>query len=178
MDNKEIVAAIMAKLRELHPELPERACVNLELDLRRMGRRQPLRQKMRVANLDQARLSRVPNLKRNATAIGNSNTPDLAERAALLRALRDVFGEADFTAQDVLEHAAERPDGDCAQALVPLLGGPVGGLRRLAPRLAKLAGKPAGGLVLTRIDDRAAALYVIQTVHWTTLGRHDSQDSR
>ena len=77
MDNKDIVAAIMARLRELHPELPERARVNLELDLRRMGRRQPrLRQKMRVANLDQASLSHVPNLKRNATAIGNSNTSE------------------------------------------------------------------------------------------------------
>ncbi len=76
MDNKDIVAAIMARLRELHPELPEGARVNLELDLRRMGRRQPLRQKMRVANLDQARLSRVPDLKRNATAIGNYNTSE------------------------------------------------------------------------------------------------------
>ena len=44
MDNKDIVAAIMAKLRELHPELPKQARLNLELDLRRMGRRQLLRQ--------------------------------------------------------------------------------------------------------------------------------------
>ena len=63
MNNKDIVAAIMAKLWELHPELPERARVNLELDLRRIGRRQPLRQRMRVANVDQERLSRVPDLK-------------------------------------------------------------------------------------------------------------------
>ena len=76
MDNKDIVAAIMARLQELHPELPEGARMNLELDLRRMGRRQPLRQKMRVANLDQARLSLVANLKGNATAIGNSNTSE------------------------------------------------------------------------------------------------------
>jgi hypothetical protein len=76
MDNKDIVAAIMAKLLELHPELPERARVNLELDLRRIGRLQPLRQEMQVANLDQARLSRVPNLKRNATAIGDINTSE------------------------------------------------------------------------------------------------------
>jgi hypothetical protein len=76
MDNKDIVAAIMAKLRELHPELPEQARVNLELDLRRMGRRQPLRHTMRGADLNQARLARVPNLKRNATAIGDINTSE------------------------------------------------------------------------------------------------------
>ena len=34
MDNEDIVSSIMANLRVLHPELPERACVNLELDLR------------------------------------------------------------------------------------------------------------------------------------------------
>ena len=63
MTNKDIVAAIMAKLQELHPELPEQARVNLELDLRRIARRQPLRQKMWVAKLDQANLSRVTNWK-------------------------------------------------------------------------------------------------------------------
>ena len=90
--------------------------------------------------------------------------PELAMRASVLRALRGAFGDSNFTAQDALEHAAEHPDGDCARALVPLLGGsPVGGLRRLSRRLAKLAGKPAAGLVLTRIgDDRGVALYVIQ----------------
>ena len=76
MDNKDIVATIMAKLQELHPELPERARVNLELDLRRMGRRQPLRQRMWVANLNLARLARAPNLTRNATAIGDINTSE------------------------------------------------------------------------------------------------------
>ena len=55
MANNDIVANIMTNLREHHPELPERARVKLELDLRRMGRRQ-LRQ------------------KRNPTVIGNSNT--------------------------------------------------------------------------------------------------------
>ena len=55
MVNKDIVSSIMANLREFHPELPERARVKLEFDLRRMGRRQ-LRQ------------------KRNPTVIGNSNT--------------------------------------------------------------------------------------------------------
>ena len=69
MNNKDIVAAIMAKLRELHPELPEQARVNLELDLRRIGRPQPLRKKMRVVNLDQENLSPVASCKRNATAI-------------------------------------------------------------------------------------------------------------
>jgi hypothetical protein len=36
MATKDTVSRIMANLRELHPELPERARVNLELDLRRM----------------------------------------------------------------------------------------------------------------------------------------------
>lgn len=36
MANEDIVSSIMANLRELHPELPERARANLELDLRRM----------------------------------------------------------------------------------------------------------------------------------------------
>ena len=36
MANKDIVSSIMAALREFHPELPEHARVNLELDLRRM----------------------------------------------------------------------------------------------------------------------------------------------
>ena len=44
MVNKDIVPSIMAKLLELHPDLPERARVKLELDLHRMGRRQLLRQ--------------------------------------------------------------------------------------------------------------------------------------
>ena len=35
MVNKDIVSSIMANLREFHPELPERARVKLELDLRR-----------------------------------------------------------------------------------------------------------------------------------------------
>ena len=69
MTNKDLVAAIMAKLQELHPELPEQARVNLELDLRRIARRQPLRQRVQLANLDQANLSRVTKWKRNATAI-------------------------------------------------------------------------------------------------------------
>jgi hypothetical protein len=37
MATKHTVSRIMANLRELHPELPERARVNLELDLRRMA---------------------------------------------------------------------------------------------------------------------------------------------
>lgn len=98
--------------------------------------------------------------------------PDLALRAAVLQALRGEFGAAAFIAMDALEAAAEKPEGDLAQALIPLLGSPVGGLRRLARRMAKLVGKPAGGLVLTRIgDDRGAALYVVQTVQWPGLGR-------
>lgn len=36
MATEDIVSTIMATLRELHPELPEPARVNLELDLRRM----------------------------------------------------------------------------------------------------------------------------------------------
>ena len=36
MDNEDIVSSIMANLRALHPELPEPARVNLELDLRRI----------------------------------------------------------------------------------------------------------------------------------------------
>jgi len=41
-------------------------------------------------------------------------------------------------------------------------------LRRLSRRLAKLVGKPAGGLVLTRIgDDRGSALYVTEKTSWT-----------
>ena len=72
MTKKDIVAAIMANLLELHPELPERARVNLELELRRIARRQPLRQKMQVANLDQANLSRVTNWKSNVTEIRTS----------------------------------------------------------------------------------------------------------
>ena len=40
MANKDIVSSIMANLRELHPELPERARVKLELDLRRMEERE------------------------------------------------------------------------------------------------------------------------------------------
>jgi hypothetical protein len=98
--------------------------------------------------------------------------PDLAQRALVLCAFRSAFVDSNFTAQDALEHAAEQPDGDCARALVPLLGGPVGGLRRLARRMAKLAGKPAGGLVLTRIgDDRGAALHVTQTSSSAQLSR-------
>ena len=69
MTTKDTVSRIMANLRELHPELPEQARVNLELDLRRIARHQPLRQKMRIANLDQANLARVKNWKKNATAI-------------------------------------------------------------------------------------------------------------
>jgi hypothetical protein len=76
MVNKDIVAAIMAKLQELHPELPEGARVILELDLQRIGRRQPLPQKRRVANLDQANVARVIDWKRNTTAIGSSNTSE------------------------------------------------------------------------------------------------------
>ena len=41
MANKDIVSSIMANLRELHPELPEQARVNLELDLRRMESARP-----------------------------------------------------------------------------------------------------------------------------------------
>ena len=76
MGNEDIVAAIMATLRELHPDLPERARVNLELDLLRMGRRQPLRQMMGNSNLDQANLARVIDLKRHATAISSGNTSE------------------------------------------------------------------------------------------------------
>lgn len=100
--------------------------------------------------------------------------PELAQRGAVLRALHAEFGEAVFTADDALQRAAARPEGDCARALIPLLGAPVGGLRRLARRLAKLAGKPAGGLVLTRAgDDRGAALYAVQIADLRRLGRHE-----
>ena len=89
--------------------------------------------------------------------------PDLAQRAAVLAALRSEFGDASFAAIDALEACAAFPEGPMARALVPWLGGPVGGLRRLSRRLAKLAGKPAGGLTLTRVgDDRGSALYVIR----------------
>jgi hypothetical protein len=89
--------------------------------------------------------------------------PELAQRVAVLAALHGAFGGEAFTALDALERAAEEPLGECAKALVPLLGAPLGGLRRLARRLAKLAGKAAGGLVLTRVgDDRGAYLYVIE----------------
>lgn len=90
--------------------------------------------------------------------------PELAARKRLLVALQAQFGSEAFTATDALERAAACPDDEIARALVPLLGGAVGGLRRLSRRLAKLAGKPAGGMTLTRIgDDRGSALYVIQT---------------
>ena len=45
MADQDIVSSIMAKLRELHPELPDHARVNLEMDLRQMLQRHPLRQK-------------------------------------------------------------------------------------------------------------------------------------
>jgi hypothetical protein len=97
--------------------------------------------------------------------------PDLAQRVVVLHSLRCEFGTENFTALDALERAAERPDSEFARALVPLLGGPVGGLRRLSRRLAKLAGKPAGGVALVRVgDDRGSALYVIQN---GSLGRFD-----
>jgi hypothetical protein len=90
--------------------------------------------------------------------------PDLAQRVDVLRSLHCEFGAENFTAIDALERAAERPDSEFARALVPLLGGPIGGVRRLSRRLSKLSGKPAGGIVLTRVgDDRGSALYVTQT---------------
>lgn len=93
--------------------------------------------------------------------------PELGVRFAALVALHAVFGAAAFTATDALERAAGAPGGALERALLPLMGDPRGGLRRLSRRLAKLAGKPAGGLVLVRIGaDRGAALYVIQTAQW------------
>jgi hypothetical protein len=90
--------------------------------------------------------------------------PDLAERAAVLAALAGEFGKVAFTALDALEVAAGKPQGECARALLPLTGAPAGGVRRLAKRLAKMAGKSAGGFRLVRIgDDRGSNLYVTET---------------
>lgn len=98
--------------------------------------------------------------------------PELAERAAALAALRGTFAEAAFTATDALEAAAARPGGELAAALLPMMGDPRGGVRRLSRRLAKLTGKGAAGLVLARIgDDRGSALYVIQRGPMARLGR-------
>lgn len=93
--------------------------------------------------------------------------PDLGARAAVLVALRGAFGTAAFTSMDALEAAAAAPGGPLERALVPVMGDAIGGARRLARRMAKMAGRPAGGLVLARIgDDRGSALYVIQAAHW------------
>ena len=41
--------------------------------------------------------------------------PELAERAAVLAALREAFGEAAFTAEDACGHAAESPGSRAAR---------------------------------------------------------------
>ena len=114
-----------------------------------------------VVDID-ARLERIERALDELRAVV---APDLAQRAAVLAALRDEFAGANFTALDALECAAARPGGAIARALVPLLGAPVGGLPRFSKRLARLVGKPAGGLALVRVgDDRGAALYVVANV--------------
>lgn len=114
-------------------------------------------------------------LQREVAELRLAVAPDLALRTVVLAGLRAEFGGEVFTALDCAESAAARPDSEFARALAPLIGPPVGGLRRLARRLAKLAGKPGAGLVLQRAgNDRGSALYVIQTAQWAGLGRPNS----
>ena len=95
--------------------------------------------------------------------------PDLAQRAVVLTALRAQFADRVFTAREALEEAARLPKLE--HALAPLIGAsPVAGLRRLARRLAKLVGKPAGGLVLVCVGhDQGSALYMVQRVQRASL---------
>jgi hypothetical protein len=93
--------------------------------------------------------------------------PELAQRRALFEALAAAFGSGEFTSVELLEVAAERPEGALAREIERLTGAPVGGLRRLARRLAKLVDKSAGGCTLLRVgDSRGGALYAIQTADW------------
>ena len=78
MANNDIVANIMANLRELHPELTEGARVKLEWDLRRLGRRQPLGQ------------------EEKRTAIGDSNRSPTPRADRSPRGDREPLGFADL----------------------------------------------------------------------------------
>lgn len=95
--------------------------------------------------------------------------PELEARARLLAALNTTFRHSVFTSLDALEAAAQAPAGELGRAVVDIVGPvPAGGLRRLARRLAKMAGKPASGFVLRRIgEDRGSALYAVASVTQT-----------